>query len=136
MLSLGTIVGLNVPLLPDYVRKDKIGYTQGILQVKISAAFIFSSSGLIELAKLAKNEGQIYFGTAGTMLALAVFLTFGIKDVKQPERTQSLLSKQENITMSVCNVLSLIWTELKTHADFTLAVICATAGKMQSIACN
>ena len=82
MLSLGTIVGLNVPLLPDYVRKDNIGRAQGILQVNISVAFIFSSSGLIELAKLAKNEGEIYFGTAGAMLLAAVFFAFGIKDIK------------------------------------------------------
>lgn len=50
MLSVGTVVGLNLPLLPDYVAKEHLGKAQGVVQVIISFAFIFSSTGLLEVA--------------------------------------------------------------------------------------
>lgn len=51
LLSFGTIVGLNAPLLPDYVQGPFIGRAYAINQLVISSAFIFSSTGLMQIGK-------------------------------------------------------------------------------------
>ena len=47
LISFSTVISLNVPLLPDYVQKDSIGLCGAYIEVVISFAFIFSSSGLM-----------------------------------------------------------------------------------------
>lgn len=46
-LSIGTVIGLNAPLLPDYVQPNYIGRANTIMEVVITAAYIFSSTGLM-----------------------------------------------------------------------------------------
>lgn len=45
-ISLGTVIGMNVPLLPDYVQKESMGLANGYIEVVICSAFIFASTGL------------------------------------------------------------------------------------------
>lgn len=42
LISLGLIVSLNIPLLPDYVRKEHMGKANGILQVVICLACLMA----------------------------------------------------------------------------------------------
>ena len=42
----GTTIGMNVPLLPDYVQKDNIGRAQGILHIMVSLSWILATTGL------------------------------------------------------------------------------------------
>jgi len=39
-ISLGLIVILNLPLMPDYVKREKLGLANGYMQIVISAARI------------------------------------------------------------------------------------------------
>ena len=81
MLGIGSAVGLNVPLLPDYVEKEYLGRAQGITQILVSCAFIFSSTGLMQIASFVEDLGSIYYVTSAVILAVTIFLFFGIKDV-------------------------------------------------------
>ena len=58
-----------------------MGLANGVGQVIIALAFIFSSSGLLTIAKNIENQGLIYFWTGGVMIFIAIFLIYGIKDV-------------------------------------------------------
>ena len=47
LISIGSIFGLAVPLLPDYVKKENMGRAMGIIEVVVVSAYIFSSTGLL-----------------------------------------------------------------------------------------
>ena len=90
VLSLGTSIGLNCPLLPDYVSNKSMGLANGIGQVVISFAFIFSSSGLLTIAKNTENQSLIYYWTGSAIIGIAIFLSYGIKDVIDDKEIQTI----------------------------------------------
>jgi len=47
---------MAVPLLPDYVHKDNLGKAMGVIEVVVVGAYIFSSTGLLQLAKLSESN--------------------------------------------------------------------------------
>ena len=51
------------------------------MQVIVSAAFLFSTSGLLQIASRVDDEALIYYVTAAVIFVSSVFLYFGIKDV-------------------------------------------------------
>ena len=146
-LSLGTSIGLNVPLLPDYVQNGSMGLANGYCQVVITLAFIFSSSGLMTLGKAVPEQSYIYYGTGGVIIFIAIFLTYGIKDViikndssnSTVEYTldkNSLISRETIVRPSLRDVLKELFHELKTDAGFILSITGITANKIMSIAVN
>jgi len=52
LISIGAVFGMSVPLLPDYVQKDNMGKAMGIIEVVVVSAYILSSTGLLQIAKL------------------------------------------------------------------------------------
>jgi MFS family permease len=50
LISGGTVIGLNIPLLPDYVSPESMGLANAYVEVAICSAFIFASSGLYKIA--------------------------------------------------------------------------------------
>ena len=83
LISLGMVIGMNVPLLPDYVHKNSLGLANGYLELVTTAAYIFSSTGLLQIGRKVDSAGQkwIYYGLAAFIGLVALFLIFGIKDV-------------------------------------------------------
>lgn len=83
MVSLGTAIAVNMPLLPDYVDKDSIGLANAYGQVIMSSALIFSSTGLYQISALADDSQQqyVYFAVGGLIGAVAIYMIWGIKDV-------------------------------------------------------
>lgn len=83
MISVSTVISLNVPLLPDYVQKEYIGLCGAYLQIVISVSFIFSSSGLLSIANMIdeSNEGSIYYGLGIFFILVAFFCLYAVKDV-------------------------------------------------------
>lgn len=79
---MGTVVGMNIPLLPDYVEQEHIGKANAIIQIVISSAFIFSTSGLLQIGKAVSDQGLIYYSLAGVIALSALLFIFTIKDVK------------------------------------------------------
>jgi hypothetical protein len=58
-----------------------MGLANGYGQVIVSMAFLFSSSGLMTIAKSVDDAGLIYYWMGGLIIFIAFFLFFGIKDV-------------------------------------------------------
>ena len=81
MISCGTLTGLNAPLMPDYVEKESLGRAVGQVEVVINMAFIFASTGMLQIADHLSDEKYIYFATGGTIILIAFWLIFGLKDV-------------------------------------------------------
>lgn len=81
LMAVGTVVGLNIPLLADYVDKDSIGQAQSLIQVIITLSSIFSMSGLFAIHNVVTDQKYIYFGVAVLFLAIALFNCFAIKEV-------------------------------------------------------
>ena len=81
MLSCGSLTGLNAPLLPDYVQKESLGKAVGQVEVVINLAFIFASTGMLQIASHLSDEKYIYFALGGTIIIIAFWLIFGLKDV-------------------------------------------------------
>lgn len=83
LISFSTVISLNAPLLPDYVQTDSIGLCGAYIEVAISVAFIFSSSGLMQIVNLLgeANEGMIYYGLGIFFIIVAFFCLFAVKDV-------------------------------------------------------
>jgi MFS family permease len=50
LISLGTVIAVNMPFLPDYVDKGSIGLANSYGQVIMSSALIFSSTGLYQIS--------------------------------------------------------------------------------------
>ena len=85
MISLGTVIAINMPLLPDYVDKSSIGLANAYGQVIMSSALIFSSSGLYQISASIADSDQkyVYFLVGGLIGIVAIYLMYGIKDVIQ-----------------------------------------------------
>ena len=81
VLSLGTAMSLNMPLMPDYVDKKSIGLASAYNVIIMNLALIFASSGLYQIASLIKDQKYIYFGTASMIFLVAMYMVYGIKDV-------------------------------------------------------
>ena len=88
MISCGTLTGLNAPLLPDYVEKESLGRAVGQVEVVINMAFIFASTGMLQIADHLSDEKYIYFATGGTIILIAFWLIFGLKDVIDDPKEQ------------------------------------------------
>jgi len=46
---MGSLIGLNIPLLPDYVQKGSLGLAGGINQMVVCAAFTFGTTGMYKI---------------------------------------------------------------------------------------
>lgn len=82
LISMGTVIGMNVPLLPDYVRKESLGLANGYNEVVVSFAFIFASTGFYSINDYVSDQKYVYFGMGAFVIAISIFLIYGIKDVK------------------------------------------------------
>lgn len=76
-------MGMNVPLLPDYISKSSMGLAQGMTQVVVSGAFLFSSSGLYAIHSIVDDQKYIYFGIGAFVILVSLFMVVSIKDVIQ-----------------------------------------------------
>ena len=54
----------------------------------ISAAFIVSTSGLLQIASHVEDEAKIYFSVSGIIFICSILLWFGIKDVVVTRNTK------------------------------------------------
>ena len=52
LIGFGTMVGMNMPLTPDYVQRKSMGLAQAYIQTTIGLGFLFSSSGMYTLARI------------------------------------------------------------------------------------
>ena len=80
-ISVGSLPGMNVPLLPDYVMKESLGLASGYLEIVICITNIIVQSGLLQVTGQVSDPKNIYFGIAAFIFAVAIFLSFAIKDV-------------------------------------------------------
>ena len=87
LISVSTVVSLNVPLLPDYVQKEYIGLAGAYIEVVVCLAFIFSSSGLMSITNLIddEHEGSIYYALGIFFAIVAFFCLCAVKDVHADE---------------------------------------------------
>jgi hypothetical protein len=78
-----------------------MGLANGYGQVVISCAFIFSSSGLLTIAKSIENQSLIYYWLGGFIITIAMFLSYGIKDVidSDSKEIQSIDPLDKNFTL-------------------------------------
>ena len=90
LISMGTVIGMNVPLLPDYVKKESLGLANGYNEVVISLAFIFASSGFYSINDYVSDQKYVYFGMGTFILTTTLFLIYGIKDVKSKNSTAKI----------------------------------------------
>ena len=83
LISLGTVIAVNMPFLPDYVDKGSIGLANSYGQVIMSSALIFSSTGLYQISAQISDANQkyVYFTVGGLIGVVALYLIYGIKDV-------------------------------------------------------
>ena len=81
LLSLGSSMALNMPLMPDYVEEKCVGLASAYMVVLMNLSCILSSSGLYEIASLIDNQMYIYFGIAAMIFVVAIYMVYGIKDV-------------------------------------------------------
>ena len=81
VLSLGSAMSLNMPLMPDYVDKKSVGLASAYGIVIMNLALIFASSGLYQIATYIKDQKYIYYGIASMIFLVAVYMVYGIKDV-------------------------------------------------------
>jgi len=80
-ISLGLIIILNLPLLPDYVRPDKMGLANGYMQIVICLARIVAQTILFQISANISNQQVIYYSVGCLLLFVALFSIYGIKDV-------------------------------------------------------
>lgn len=52
LVTFGTIIGLNLPLLPDYVQTEYMGRANAYIEVIICVAIIVSTTGILQIVKL------------------------------------------------------------------------------------
>ena len=81
IMSIGSIICLNNPLLPDYVHKGSFGLAQSYNQIIDILAMVVSTSGLFALHNLITDQKYIYFGVSAIFLSISLFNCFAIKDV-------------------------------------------------------
>lgn len=79
---MGTVIGLNLPLLPDYVQKGSLGLANAYNEVVITIAFILASTGLYDINDYISDQKYVYFGFGGSIIVISLFLIYGIKDIK------------------------------------------------------
>lgn len=82
LICMGTVIGLNLPLLPDYVQKGSLGLANAYNEVVITIAFILASTGLYDINDYISDQKYVYFGFGGSIIVIALFLIYGIKDIK------------------------------------------------------
>lgn len=56
MMSLGAIITLNIPLLPDYVQPESMGLANAYVQVAIPASYILSTTGLYAIVNAVQDQ--------------------------------------------------------------------------------
>lgn len=90
LISFSVVISVNVPLLPDYVQKDYIGLCSAYLEIVISFANVFSSSGLMSIVNLIndENEGSIYYALGIFFILVAFFSLYAVKDVVKEKGAQ------------------------------------------------
>lgn len=95
LIQVVSTMGMNVPLLPDYISKSSMGLAQGITQLVVSGAFLFSSSGLYGIHSLVSDQKYIYFGMGAFVILVSFFLIYSIKDVIQNHHLEDEHDKEE-----------------------------------------
>ena len=76
------MVGLtNTPFTLDYIRKQSIGIVMTYHSIIGTLSDITVTSGCIQLDKV-MPVGYVYVGIGALSLLVAVFLAFGLKDIK------------------------------------------------------
>ena len=80
LLGLGTIVAVNIPLLPDYVQKQSMGLANAYISITILLANVSGSYGLFKVSKLV-NPGTIYIILGSVTIVTGLLIIIGIKDV-------------------------------------------------------
>ena len=88
LICMGTVIGLNLPLLPDYVHKGSLGLANAYNEVVISISFILASTGLYAINDYISDQKYVYFGFGGSIIAISLFLIYGIKDIHWKEDDQ------------------------------------------------
>ena len=81
VIGVGTCVAVNIPLLPDYVHKDSIGLANGYSTIIMQISSIFSGYVIYQIAANISDQKWIYFSMSIIILAVTVFMLFGVKDI-------------------------------------------------------
>jgi hypothetical protein len=96
--------------------------------VLVAFAFIFSSTGLLQLDRAIKDQGLVYYSLSIFLLIGTAILACAIKDVNN--------STIKNTEHSIVKLAKITFHELITHADYTVAILMATIATFQSQCCN
>ena len=85
--GLGTIIAVNVPLLPDYVKKDSLGLANSYLAIVSVVTSVLSGTVIFKVAADTPDEyqGWIYYGMSAVIFAVAFFMFYGIVEPKIEE---------------------------------------------------
>lgn len=67
----------------------------GIQHINVSAAFIFATSGLLQIQSHMEDQGQLYFIIGGCFGFMTILIFFGIKDVDISKQSQEELGLGE-----------------------------------------
>lgn len=81
MVSIGTILFINVPLLPDYVQKDSIGLANAITATVMATNNFFTGTVILKVASNISDQGYIYYAISLYMILTGMLMLYGIKDV-------------------------------------------------------
>ena len=92
---MGTIIGLLIPILPDYVQKQDIGRANKYLTVIGTISNTVASAGLFQLVTLIDRQEFIYYGVGLLTFTCGLLSICGLKDViKEKDPNQKRSAKQ------------------------------------------
>ena len=81
LISMGTMVFINIPLVPDYVQKESMGLATAYSQFTITCAFLFSSTGLYSIDRSINDQKYIYFSVGAFIFLVDLVSIVFIKDI-------------------------------------------------------
>ena len=124
MIGLGTCIAVNIPLLPDYVKKESVGLANGYTMVVMQISSIFSGTVIYQIAANITDQKWIYFSMSIIIFLFSVFMIFGIKDVNLEAKNLDF-EKSEKITVGkkLKIIGKTIFSEFKSDPGFFICVL-------------